>query len=545
MKNKIKLKINNQEMTGTEGETILEVAARNGIEIPTLCHHKDFCAKGNCRVCVVEMKGNNKLVTSCSTRACEGMDIITESDKIRKVRNVNIELIYAEHIEKCATCVWRFECKLLAFAQKYQTKIVRFKDRKKHRPTYKFGNALENDTSQCIDCRNCISACQKLQKLDCLEIKGKGIAQEICFKDDRKNPCILCGQCALHCPVSAIQEQTNYEDLERDLKNKQKTVVVILDPVIEASIGENFDLKKVELNSVASALKHIGVNYVFNSALGVEINSYLQSEQILEGDGKNVIIGSHCPATVNYIKQYQPALTRNLQKIKSPVVVMGGLIKTYWAEKQKLDPAKISVFSIGVCVARKNEIEEKKMQFNGLWPVDYALTLRELSFLLKKNKSDLSKSKTNSPWRIDTLNGEPADLFSASVFTSALERLKATNQVNKIDNEKGVHNFDEFVLLQNGHGKELASLKGIGEIRKIADHMEKYSYLEIMSCPDGCFGGGGQPIPTTEELRKKRKHAFLSKKLPKKFNQEMLDQQIVDILEWLENNNLENKILFS
>lgn len=542
MKNKIKLKINNVEMIATEGETILEVAARNGVEIPTLCHHKDFCAKGNCRVCVVEVKGNNKLATSCSTKASDGMEITTESDKIKKVRNVNIELIYAEHVEKCATCVWRFECKLLAFAQKYQTKIVRFEDRKKNRQIHKLKNALEIDGTQCIDCRNCISACQELQKLDCLVMRGKGHGQEVDFKDNKKNPCILCGQCALHCPVSAIQEQTNYEDFEREIKNKEKTIVVILDPVMEVSIGENFDMKKVELNSVAAALKQLGVNHVFNSALGVEICSYIQSEQILENNGKNVMISSHCPATVNYIKQYQPALTKNLQTIKSPALIIGGLVKTYWADKQKLDPAKIAVFSIGVCVARKNEIVEKKTQVNGLWPIDYVMTLRELSFLLKKNKLDLLKNKTKN---IDTINDESTDLFSASVFTSTIERLKSATQINKIVSEKDVHNFDEFMLLQGEGGRELASLKGIGEINKIIDHLEKYTYLEIMSCPDGCFGGGGQPIPTTEELCKKRKHAFLAKKMPKNFSQEKLDKQVVDILHWLEKNNLENKILFT
>ena len=539
---KIKLKINNLELVGAEGETILRVAEKNGIEIPTLCNHPDFCAKGNCRVCVVDVAGANKLLTACTTIAKEGMEVLTESEKVQKVRNVNIELIYAEHVEKCATCVWRFECKLLAFAQKYKTKIVRFEDRKKKRQIYKMKNALEIDGSQCIDCRNCISACKDLQKLDCLEMKGRGHSQEIGLKDEKKNACILCGQCAVHCPVSAIQEQTSYEDFEKDLKNTEKTVVVVLDQIIEASIGEHFEEKKIELNSVASALKQMGVKHVFTSGLGVEIISYIQAEQILESDGKELFLGSQCPATVNYIRHYQPELIHNLQKIKSPANLIGGLIKSYWADKQNIDPFKISVVSIGVCVARKEEVVEKRMQFNTLWPIDQVLTLRELAFLLKKNKSELKKDKVDN---FDSLAGESINLHSASVFASIVNRLKNEKQITQIDGDKKISDFDQFKFTQNEQIKEIGSLKGIGGYADLVEQMKKYSYLEIMSCPDGCFGGGGQPIPTTEELRKKRKHSFTVKKLSKDFDQEKLDNQIVDILKWLEKNNLENKILFS
>jgi iron only hydrogenase large subunit-like protein len=371
-------------------------------------------------------------------------------------------------------------------------------------------------------------------------MNGRGHSQEITLKDQKTNPCILCGQCALHCPVSAIQEQTSYADFERDLSDKEKIVIALIDPIIEASLNEAYSDGNVNLNSVATVLKKMGVDYVFSSATGVEIISYIQAEQILEGDGRELFLGSQCPAFVNYVKSYQQGLFKNLQKIKSPANLMGGIIKTYWAEKQKINPAKISVVSIGVCVARKTEIIERGVQIDDFWPVDIALTLRELIFLFKKDKQQLSKDKINN---FDSFVNIPINLSSVSVFSSILSRLKTDNEINKFVS-KSDYNFDDFILLQDGIGKKIGSLKGIGDFDKIFKDSDKYTYLEIMACPDACFGGGGQLIPTNENLRKKRKHFFSNKRILKNFDRDILDEQIVDILKWLSRHSLDKKILF-
>src|SRR6056297_858613 len=235
-KKKISLKIDNKKYTCQPGESILQVAQRNGVYVPALCYHPDFPAKGNCRVCLVEVKrkGSKKseLVTSCSTQVEEGMEVKTNSPKVKKSRNLNIELIFAEHVEKCATCVWRLNCPLLEMARKFEINITRFKERKKNRKIYKFANAVEIDGSQCIDCRNCLEACGVMQNINYLHLKGKGPDQEIVPTENKDFDCIYCGQCALHCPVSAAQEQCQWEDVEKDLRKQKKVMVAQFAPSI-------------------------------------------------------------------------------------------------------------------------------------------------------------------------------------------------------------------------------------------------------------------------------------------------------------------------
>src|SRR3990167_8592774 len=229
---KIKIKINDKDIVCDEGKTVMQAALDNGFYIPNLCYHPDFSVKANCRICLVEIAPSTgsgqagKLVTACSTWVAEGMEIITDSERVKRSRNLNIELIFAEHIEKCPTCVWRTNCKLLELADKYKIEIRRFKDRKGKRKVYKFANAVEIDGTQCIDCRNCLDACNNLQKINYLELRGKGINQEIVpvsessgfafiGRKSKKVDCIYCGQCAVHCPVGSAQEQTHWHLVEK------------------------------------------------------------------------------------------------------------------------------------------------------------------------------------------------------------------------------------------------------------------------------------------------------------------------------------------
>jgi NADH-quinone oxidoreductase subunit G/NADP-reducing hydrogenase subunit HndD len=548
---KIKIKINNKEINCLEGQFILEVAKKNGISIPSLCNHPDFPPKGNCRVCVAEVKGRKKLVASCSTKVEDGMEIRTDSDRVKKARNLNIELIFAEHIEKCPTCIQRVNCKLLDLAEQYNIEITRFKDRKKDRKTYKFSNAVEIDGSQCIDCGNCIDACSILQKINYLKFEGKGRNQEVVPVKDKKVECIYCGQCAVHCPVGAAQEQGHWDEVERLLKNKKKTIVAQFAPSIRVSIGEEFGLPygKIVTGQIVSGLKELGFDHIFDVNFGADTTTMVEARELIERiktGGKMPMITSCCPAWVKYAEFYNPELIPNLTTSRSPQIHLGGIIKTYWAEKMNIKPKDIVVVSVMPCTAKKFEAARTEMKINGSWPVDYVLTTREFAWLIKKNEIDFADLKSK---KADNFLGEysgAAAIYGGSggVMESALRTAhamlcgeKKTGVCKKkIDfkDVRGLEGVKEAKVSVGGKQLRVAIVNGIGNIQTIIDNLNNYDYIEVMACPGGCIGGGGQPIPTTPEIRKKRINSLY--KLDKKSKMRMAheNKSVIEVLNWIE-----------
>ena len=546
----IKIKINNQKLVTNSGESVRAVALRNGIDVPGLCDHPDFKAKGNCRLCYVEIKGQKKPVKSCTTLVEEGMEIITESEQIQKYRNTNLELLFAEHIEKCPTCVWRFECPLLQMAEKYKLKLTRFSDRKGSRKTYKFANAVEIDGSQCIDCRNCIDACA-MQKINYLELKGKGIEQEVVPTKNKKAHCILCGQCTVHCPVSAAQEQTQWETVETVINKKDKIVVAQFAPSIRVTVGEDFGLPygEVMTEQIVSALKQLGFNYVFDVNFAADVTTIIEAEELLERlkEKKPLpMFTSCCPAWINYIELYRPDLIPNITTSRSPQIHGGGLIKNYWAKKMKIDPKQIVVVSIMPCTAKKYEASRKEMKINGLLPVDYVLTTREFSFMLKKNKIDLSKIKpvpADSPFGKYTgaaaIFGGSGGVMESALRTAQFYAFGKNKQAceGKIDfvQARGLEGVKEAKVNVAGTILRIAVVNGIGNVKPVLDKIKEYDYIEVMSCPGGCIGGGGGPIPTTPDVRKRRIEALykLDKDCVMRASYE--NEDVLDMIKWVKN----------
>jgi NADH dehydrogenase/NADH:ubiquinone oxidoreductase subunit G len=398
MPKKIKITLDGREIICDEGATIMRVARNNGIHLPSLCFHPDFSVKANCRICVVEISPSAgsgqeaKLVTSCSTKVEDGMDIKTDTPRVKRSRNLNIELIFAEHIEKCPTCIWRVNCKLLDLAERYKIEITRFKDRKAKRKIYKFANAVEIDGSQCIDCRNCLEACNNLQKINFLELRGKGIEQEVVpvtergifsFRDKnrKKTDCIYCGQCAVHCPVGAAQEHADWELVEKALKDKTKVVVAQFAPSIRVSIGEEFGLEsgKIMTGQVVAALKKLGFNYVFDVNFGADVTTIVEAEELLERvkSGQNLpMFTACCPAWIKYVEFFRPDLIPNMTTARSPQMHSAGIIKTYWADKMNINPKNIVVVSVMPCTAKKFEAGRKEMKLRGGLPIDHVITTR-------------------------------------------------------------------------------------------------------------------------------------------------------------------------
>ena len=571
---KIKIKINNKEINCSPGQTILEAAKDNGIFIPELCYHPDFPAKGNCGVCVVEIKGRQKLAKSCTTKVEEGMDIQTDTEKVKQVRNLNIELIFAEHIEKCSNCIWRVNCVLLNLAEKYNIKITRFRDRKSSRKIYKFANAVEIDGAQCIDCGNCLEACGVMQNINYLELKGKGAKQEIVPTKNKKIECIYCGQCTVHCPVGAAQEQSHWEMVEKVLTDKKKIVVAQFAPAIRVSIGEEFGLPygKIVTGQIVSGLRSLGFNYVFDVNFGADVTTMVEAEELLErlkrphpnpplirgGNEKKGLpmFTSCCPAWVKYVEFYHPELIPNLTTARSPHMHSGGLIKTYWAEKIKINPKNIVVVSVMPCTAKKFESSRKELKVRGLWPVDYVITTREFAWLLKKNNIDfarLKKSKADNP--LGQYSGAGAIYGgSGGVMESALRTAQflaggeENNQLGRtrleFTNVRGLDDVKEAVVTMAGQKLRVAVVNGIGHIEPVLEKLDKYDYIEVMACPGGCIGGGGQPIPTTQEIRQKRIAALYKLDKSKQIRKAHENIAVQEALGWLKNQGkLEYQVL--
>ena len=557
---KIKIKIDGREIKTLPGQTILEVAQDNNIFLPSLCYHPDFCAKGNCRVCVVEVVGQCRLVTACSTIIKEGMVVFTNSPKVAAARNSNIELLFAEHIEKCPTCTLRFNCALLDMAKRYKIKINSFRDRKGKRKTFKFANSVEIDGSQCIDCRNCVDACSKMQNINYLEIVGHGIRQEIVPTKDKKIDCIYCGQCALHCPVASAQEQDDWPKVEAALKDKKKIVVAEFAPSVRVTIGEEFGLPygTDATGQTVSALKKLGFKHVFDVNFGADVTTMVEAQELLERvkNKKTLpLITSCCPAWVKYAEFYNPELLPNLTTSRAPHIHLGGIIKTYWAKKMKINPQDIVLVSVMPCTAKKFEVARPEMKIKGLWPADYAITTRELAFLLKKNKIDLAKlPKTPSDEILNDGSGA-AVIYGSSggVMESALRTanfLACQNSQAKICNERldfkevrGLASLKEAVVDIAGKKLRVAVVNGIGEIKEVIKHLKKYDYIEVMACVGGCIGGGGQPIPTTKAIRQKRVAGLYNIDKSKKIRKAHENKGALEVLKWLKDNKLEHQVL--
>lgn len=519
MAKNIKIKLNGVEVLANEGETIFVAASRQRIEIPTLCEHPDFPHKANCRVCVVEVAGRKNLITSCSTVVQEGMDITTNSARVQKARDLNLELIFAEHVEKCATCVWRFECKLLKYARDYKIKINTFKDRKYPRKTYKFTNAVELDGSQCIDCRNCIDACSLQQGINYLQVKGKGHDQEICPTDKQGVECILCGQCAIHCPVSAAQEQYDYQEVEKIIKEgnlrqsgAEKIVVAVFAPSILLSLCEDFQINYGQLTreQLTEGLNRLGFKHVFDLSSGHPLVSELVAREISHAD--KPVISSDCPAMVRYIEFYKPELVEHLSTVRSSQIIVGGLIKLRWTKTRNYRAQDIIVVSIGPCTARKYEISRSELILpGGIKPVDYCLTTRELSFMLKKNLI--------AP---NNLTGATIDELFAGIKSDHKFYGGSGNSLNKISKIK----------MSNGALLRTTAALGMAEASHKLNEFMRFDYLEAMSCPGGCFGGGGEPIPTTSNIIRNREQTANKSegaKMTSSVNDDKLSQLLLEI----------------
>ena len=558
----ITLTINDKKVEGLSNETILEIAKKNSIYIPTLCYHSDLENRGKCGVCVVEVKGKKDLVHACSTQAEQGMEILTNSLKVIKEREENIQKIFSQHEKECYDCVWKDKCRILKLVEDYKVKSNPQLAKKEKEPTYQFGNSVVFESFKCIQCGNCLEVCKR-QGVNFLEKEEEGESFRVVPSQGKNKDCIYCGQCIMHCPSGAFEGVGEFEDIEKPFKEKDKVVVVQFAPSIRTSLGEEFGLVPgtIVTGKIVSALRELGFDRVFDTCVGADFTTLEESKELIERIEKKEnlpMISSCCPAWIRYVELYYPEFIPNLAVVRSPQAILGGLIKTYWAEKENIDPKNIVVVSVMPCVAKKYEISREELNINGIPPVDYVLTTRELSRLLNKKKIDFKELEDE---KVDSAFDEPSGggvIYGASggvmesAFRTNYEKVSGL-KLDKIEFEeiRGMEGVKKAEIKLNDKVFRIAVVNGLGNAKQVLEEIKEnpsyYTCIEVMACYGGCIGGGGQPVPTDRYIRSARAgglYAIDDKKEVRRAQDNVVVQKIYQ--EFLDKNSqLSNSLLYT
>ena len=542
---KLNVKINGRELEAKQGDTILQLAKRNNIHIPTLCHHEDLCVSANCRICVVEVEGQKLLQTACSTPVADKMVIHANSSKIRKTRKMILELLLAEHVGDCQTCRRNLNCELQSLAKEYGIEEVRFGKSFEKRCEIDTRTPIIRDNDKCILCRRCVQVCEEIQGVSAIKPMGRGKDTKIGSLFELgldETTCVFCGQCIDRCPTGALTEKDSTKDVWAAIDDPTKHVVVQTAPSIRAALAEEFDIPPGErvTGKMVAALKMIGFNTVFDTDFtadltiieeGTELLTRLKKALVDKSEVSIPMFTSCSPGWINYIEHNYTELLPHLSTCKSPQQMFGPLIKTYYPQKKGLNPKDIVSVSVMPCTAKKYEADRPEMNASGYKDVDYVLTTRELAKMIKQssiNLMALENKEFDAPMGISTgagvIFGATGGVMEAALRT-AYELVTGRDvPFNNLDIKpiRGMDGIKEASLLIKDTLPEWSFLDGVELKVAIANSLSKakilidkvregkspYHFIEIMACPGGCLGGGGQPIPTSPAIREKRAQAI-------------------------------------
>jgi len=550
MDKQITLKINEKELKVPADTTILNAAEKAGIHIPTLCNHKDISLAGVCRICVVEIVGKNTLMAACSTPVSEGMEVKTHTRKVRKARRNILELMLADHYGECYACTRNGTCELRKLAEEYGVNDYYFGHKTKRRWELDDSSfSIVRDKDKCIQCKRCVRTC--------IDIQGIGVFEQV-FKGREKATvdtfwntpmlntlCINCGQCVNRCPTGALTEKSDVDAVWDAIDNPQKHVVIQTAPAPRAAIPEEFGVEPgtcltKELNT---ALRMVGFDKVFDTNFTADLTILEEGTELLMRlkkalTGENTIdnatipmMTSCSPGWVKFCEEFFPEHLDHLSTCKSPQQMFGAILKTYYAKKIGIKPEDIVVVSLMPCTAKKFECNRPEMNDSGFTDVDFALTTREMAQMIKEsgiNLTECEPSEFDDPVGLGTgagiIFGASGGVMEAAIRTAyeiitgrevpftnleilPVRGLEGVREAElKIENVLPEWSFLEGVVLK------VAIANGTSNARKIMEKIKEGSapwhFIEIMACPGGCLGGGGQPIPTSPEIREKRAKAI-------------------------------------
>lgn len=532
-----------------EGITIMEAAKMIDIHIPRLCFLKEINEISACKVCMVEIEGKQKLVTACSTKVEEGQVILTNSPRARETRKTNVELILSQHDFKCATCVRNGNCSLQALAGRLGIDEIPYKTKIKNTPWNK-EFPLIRDNSKCIKCMRCISVCEKVQSLSIWDVMNTGAYTTVNTTGNvpiEETDCSLCGQCITHCPVGALYERNDLPEIYKALSDPEKVTVVQVAPAVRAAWMEDMNIPEDADREglFVAALKKIGFDYVFDTVFAADVTIMEEGNELLERipeirEKKLPMFTSCCPGWVSFVKNKYPQLVSRLSTAKSPQQMQGALTKTYFAEKKGIDPKNIVSISVMPCVSKKRELTLDDMGRDGYRDVDFVLTTRELVRLVNAEQVDANKltpMEFDSPIGAGTgagvIFGATGGVMEAALRTAYAVVAGEEAPADAFSNVRSVDNYPDATancgLNSDGNPTQrleadfaikdkitvrTCTVSGLGNAKALLDDIlagrAEYDFVEVMACPGGCVGGGGQPIHDGEEKGKVRSDKLYS-----------------------------------
>ena len=530
----VNLKIDDKKVCVPEGTTILDAAKQAGIDIPTLCFLKDINEVGDCRMCIVEVEGRRGFATSCIQTVEEGMVVHTHTPNVLEARHMILDLIISNHSKDCLTCTRSGNCELQDLAIKFNVLDIEFQgERTEHKIDDK-SPSIVRDFNKCILCRRCVATCKNVQNIGAIDCIGRGF--ESCISttyDHSLNDvnCTFCGQCIEACPTGALHEKENINDVWAKLKDPDTFVVVQTAPSVRVTLGEEFGME-IGTNvtgKMVSALKHLGFDKVFDTNTGADFTIMEEATEFVKRFKENdnlPMTTSCCPGWVRFAEMEYPENLPHLSSCKSPHQMFGAIIKSYYAEKNNIDPSKIYVVSVMPCIAKKYESKREEMEVDGIRDVDAVITTRELSRMIKQANIEFDKLEDDT---FDNPMGEAtgaAAIFGVTggVMEAALRtayELITGEELQKLEFEeiRGEKGIKKATVKIGDKDVKVAVTHGLKNARKIMEEIKNgtadYSFVEVMACPGGCIMGGGQPIKNskirmTTDVEAKRAAAMYS-----------------------------------
>ncbi|NGX52711.1 MAG: NADP-reducing hydrogenase subunit HndC [Candidatus Anoxychlamydiales bacterium] len=513
-KKQISLTIDGEKVTVDEGTSVMRAAENMGVRIPRLCYHPQLSLEGSCRVCIVQIKGYDYFLTSCSHKVEEGMDVLTNSPDIRQSRRDIIELILDNHPKDCQTCERDGNCELQNLAYSLGVRERLFEGKRKKHKIEDSSSAVVRDAEKCILCARCVRVCAEVQGVNNLSQHGRGFDTVVMPFDGSNmddSVCIQCGQCINACPTAAFLEKRHTDKVWEALNDPSKLVIAQTAPSIRAAMGEGFGYEPGTqvTGKMVTALKKLGFDMVFDTNFGADMTIIEESSELIRrlNAKENLPLLTSCsPGWVNYMEKFYPELIPNASTCRSPMQMVSALTKTYFAKKTGRDPKDIFMVAVMPCVAKKFEIERPEHILDGNPLTDAVLTTRELNWMIKSYGIQFKKlqdSEFDNPLGESTGGG---DIFGTTggVMEAALRCAFETITKRKLDkiefkDVRAVEGLRESVVEIDGLKLNVAVANGLTNaksiLEKIVNKEKQFHLVEIMACPGGCIGGGGQPYP--------------------------------------------------